>query len=432
MRIEGPIPTRNKLLNTVKYIDKAEIKEADKAIDGIAERDIDCRIKICIVGSSSRFFSGLTTHTVLLANALAKNNQVSVILLRNLVPRFLYPGRRHIGQISSLVDFHPDIDVYEGMDWNSPMSWWGAYKFLKEHRSDVMIMQWWSSSVAHMELFLAIANRVRLKAKMILEMHEVVDPLEESILPIKLYSRIAGKLIMGRADVFTTHSTSAKRQVAQIYGFDKRSIFVVPMGLYEDYKLTADVELSRSELGINKEFVILYFGLIRKYKGVPFLIEAFNKLPSHIAGKSKLIIVGEEWGDDVSISKMIESSPYREQIIYRLQFVPDEMISKYFSVANVIALPYLRTAGSGVANIAMTYGKPIISSAIEAMRECLTGYDGALFTPPGDSAAITEKLIGVYNKHKLGTPMEYSLPGNTWDEVARQYEVMMKQFGVVK
>jgi glycosyltransferase involved in cell wall biosynthesis len=194
----------------------------------------------------------------------------------------------------------------------------------------------------------------------------------------------------------------------------------------------ADEELSRSELGIKKEFVILYFGLIRKYKGVPYLIEAFNKLPGHIAEKSKLIIVGEEWGDDVSISKMIESSPYREQIIYRLQYVPDEMIPRYFSVANVIVLPYLRTAGSGVANIAMTYGKPIISSAIEAMKECMLGYDGASFAPPGDSTAITEKLIEVYNKHKSGKPMEYSTTGNTWDEVARHYELIMKQFGIIK
>ena len=416
----------------MKYIDKTEMNKACKATCSVGKRDINCRKKICIVGSSRRFFSGLTTHTIFLANALAKRNQVSVILLRNLVPRFLYPGRKRIGQTNSLVGFHPDIDVYDGMDWNSPASWHGAFKFLKKHHPDVMIMQWWSSSVAHMELFLAIANRVGPKSKMLLEMHEVVDPLEESILPIRLYSRIAGKLIMGRADAFTTHSSSAKKQVAEIYGFDERRVFVVPIGLYDDYKLMADEELFRSELGIKKEFVILYFGLIRKYKGVPYLIEAFNKLPGHIAGKSKLIIVGEEWGDDVSISKMIESSPYREQIIYRLQYVPDEMIPRYFSVANVIVLPYLRTAGSGVANIAMTYAKPIISSAIEAMKECMLGYEGASFAPPGDSTAITEKLVGIYNKHKSGTSMEYSLPGNTWDEVARHYELIMKQFGIIK
>src|SRR4030042_5208830 len=156
------------------------------------------RKKICIVGSSKRFFSGPTIHTIFLANALAKHNEVCVVLLRNLLPRFLYPGREHIGRDDYLVDFDPVVDVYDGMDWNSPRTWHGAYRFLKAHQPDTIIMLWWTSSVAHMELFLALANRMKIKANLILEMHEVVDPLEESILPIRLYSRLAGKLITGR------------------------------------------------------------------------------------------------------------------------------------------------------------------------------------------------------------------------------------------
>ena len=135
------------------------------------------------MGSSKRFFSGLTTHTIFLANALAKRNQVSVILLRNLLPRFLYPGKGHVGKSNYLVDFSPEVDVCQGMDWNSPRTWYGAYKFIKQYQPDAIIMLWWTSSVAHMELFLAIANRMKIKAKLILEMHEIVNPLEESILP---------------------------------------------------------------------------------------------------------------------------------------------------------------------------------------------------------------------------------------------------------
>jgi len=387
----------------------------------------DSSRKICIVGSSKRFFSGLTTHTIFLANALAKRNEVSVILLRNLLPRFLYPGRGHIGQINYLVDFSPEIDVYEGMDWNSPRSWYGAYKFLKQHQPDALIMLWWTSSVAHMELFLALANRMKIKARLILEMHEVVDPLEESILPIRLYSRLAGKMIMGRTDIFTTHSASAKRQVAQIYRLDKRRIFVVPIGLYDDYKHTSDKDSCRKELGIKEQFVILYFGLIRKYKGVPYLIEAFNKLPQDVAQHSRLVIAGEDWGDETSLGGVISSSPYKERITYRPEFIPDDMIPKYFSAADLVVLPYLRTAGSAVANIAMAYGKPIITSDIETMRECLADYKGASFTPVGDSAAIAERLSEIYNDHKSGNPLLYNPPQNTWDEIARQYEQIIEQ-----
>ena len=383
--------------------------------------------KICIVGSSKRFFSGLTTHTIFLANALAKRNQVSVVLLRNLLPRFLYPGKQHVGQTNYLVDFDPEVDVYQGMDWNSPRSWYSAYKFIKRHQPDAIIMLWWTSSVAHMELFLAIANRMKIKANLILEMHEVVDPLEESILPIRLYSRLAGRMIMKRADAFTTQSSSAKNQVAQIYKLGEERIFVVPVGLYQDYKRVSDKNTSKKELGIEEEFIILYFGMIRKYKGVPHLVEAFNRLPQDIAQHSRLVIAGEDWGDETSLDGVINSSPYKEQITYRPEFVPDDMIPRYFSAADVVVLPYLRTAGSGVANIALAYGKPIITSDLETMRECLADYQGAMFTPVGDSSAIAEKLTEIYAQYKSGKPMVYNPPQNTWDEIARQYEQIMAQ-----
>jgi glycosyltransferase involved in cell wall biosynthesis len=383
--------------------------------------------KICIVGSSKRFFSGLTTHTIFLANALAKRNQVSVILLRNLLPRFLYPGKGHVGKSNYLVDFSPEVDVYSGMDWNSPRTWYGAYRFMKQHQPDAIIMLWWTSSVAHMELFLVLANRLKIKSKLILEMHEVVDPLEESILPIRLYSRLAGRMIMKRADAFTTQSSSAKNQVAQIYKLHERRIFVVPVGLYQDYKRVSDKNTSKKELGIEEKFVILYFGLIRKYKGVPCLVEAFNRFPQDIARHSRLVIAGEDWGDETSLASMIDSSPYKGQITYRPEFVPDDMIPRYFSAADVVVLPYLRTAGSGVANIALAYGKPIITSDLETMRECLEDYEGAMFTPIGDSAAIAQKLTETYTECESGKPMVYNPPQNTWDEIARQYEKIIEQ-----
>lgn len=379
-------------------------------------------MNISIIGPSKKFFSGLSAYTICLANALSKSNEVSVVLLRNLLPRFLYPGKGHLGRQDYSLDFLPAIKTYDGLDWNSPRSWFRAYRFLKRQGPEVIVMQWWTSSVVHMQLFLAIANRLRIKARLILEMHEIVDPLEESILPIRLYSRIMGRLLMNRADAFVVHSASVKDKVAEIYHLSQDKISVIPHGLYEHYQRDYAREAVKQELGIKEEFVILYFGLIRKYKGVPYLVEAFDKLPQDIARYSRLIIAGEDWGDETSLAGRIDSSPYREQITYKPEFVPDGMIPKYFSAADVVVLPYLRTAGSGVASIAMAHGKPMITSDLETMRECLAGYEGAVFVPPGDSAAISERLLEMYGQCQSGKSMIYSPPQNTWDEIARQYE----------
>jgi glycosyltransferase involved in cell wall biosynthesis len=384
-------------------------------------------MNIGVVGPSKRFFSGLSAHTICLANAMSKHNKVSVALLRNLLPRFLYPGKGHLDRQDYSLNFLPGIETYHGLDWNSPPSWAGAYRFLKQQKTDVIVMQWWTSSVAHMQLFLAITNTLKIKSKLILEMHEIVDPLEESILPIRLYSRIMGRLLMSRVDAFVVHSNSVKHQVARIYHLSDSSIFVIPFGLYDAYYRHIDKQEAIDKLGIKERFVILYFGLIRKYKGVPYLVEAFNKLPQDIAQHSRLVIAGEDWGDETSLGDMINSAPYKERISYKPQFIPDDMIPRYFSAADVVVLPYLRTAGSAVANIAMAYGKPIITSDLETMRECLADYKGARFAPVGDSATIAERLLEIYAQHKSGELMVYNPPRSTWDEVARQYKEIIEQ-----
>lgn len=388
--------------------------------------------RVCIIGPSKRFFSGISAYTICLANALSVDSEVSALLLRNLLPKFLYPGKGQIARTDHSLQFAQGILSFDGMDWNSPLSWIRAYRFLKQQKTDVIIMQWWTSSVAHMQLFLAIANRLKIKAKLILEMHEIVDPLEERILPIRLYSRIMGRLLMRRADAFVVHASFVKDQVTGIYGLKENSVSVIPHPLYDAYYQDCDKQAARDKLGISEEFVILYFGLIRKYKGVPYLVEAFNKLPPDIALCSRLVIAGEDWGDETSLSDMVNSSHYKEQITYKPQFVPDDMVPKYFSAADLVVLPYLRTAGSGVANIAIAYGKPVITSDLETMRECLMNYEGAFFVPVGDSAAIAERLMQIYSEHKSGKPLIYSPPQNTWDEVAKRYELIFARLEVSK
>jgi len=387
-------------------------------------------MKICVVGSSKRFFSGITAHTIFLANALAEQNEVSVILLRKLLPQFLYPGRKHIGKDDYLIEFAKNVDIYEGMDWNSPLSWFRAYRFLKQRSPDAIIMLWWTSSVAHMQLFLAWSNKFRVGAKLILEMHETIDPLEERILPIRLYAKVAGRLLMRMADALTAHSTSAKDQIAQTYGINRGKIFVKPFGLYENYKRDYDKGLAKKELGIEEQFVILNFGSIRKYKGVPYLAKAFSALPEAVARNSRLVIAGEDWGDDNELSNLIESSPYKQKITFNPNFVPDEMVPAYFSAADVVVLPYsdiFASAGSAVAQIAMAYGKPIITSNFETMRECLQDYEGAFFTPTGDSMAIAEGIAKLYERTNSGGAIIYEPPHDTWAKIARQYEEIANQ-----
>ncbi len=370
---------------------------------------------ICIVGPSKRFLSGISYYTIRLANALSASNTVSVIYFRRLLPEFLFPGRARVGNDISYLDISQDVRVFDGMDYGNPITWYGAYRFLKMTKPDVIILQWWTSSVSHMHILLKIIG-VLLKSKLIIEFHEVVDPLEENILPIRLYSHMMGNLLRKGLNTYIVHSSSDKSLVSQRYNIDTQKIHVIPMGLYDHYGELIGNKTAKECLSIKEDFVLLSFGLIRKYKGIIYLIQAFEKLPESIAQRCRLLIVGEIWEEREELLNKIKSSRYRDKITLINEYVPDNMVPIYFSAANVVVLSYTRASQSAVAHTAMSFGKTIIVSEVGGLKESLGRYEGAFFVPPENSEAIMKEIIKHYRSQKL-----YNPPTIGWDIISRQY-----------
>jgi len=376
---------------------------------------------VCIVGPSKRFLSGISYYTIRLANAMPVEKEVSVVCFRQLLPTFLFPGKSHVGKNISDLNFSPRIPVFDGMDYNNPLTWIQAYRFLKAQKPDIIVLQWWTSSVAHMQLLLKIFAGLLNKPKVIIEFHEVVDPFEESILPIRLYSKITGKLLRKNLDAYITHSESDKELVAKRYSISPEKIHVIPHGLYDQYGKVLDIKEARRNLSIKDDFVILSFGLIRKYKGTPYLIRAFEQLPSKILEKSRLLIVGEIWEDRKELLDQIKASPYHDKITLVDEYVPDEKVNLYFSAADVVVLPYLRASQSGIAHIAMSFGKPVVVSEVGGLKESMANYEGTFFVPPADVDSIREAILS-----QFGERNHYEAPDQKWDRIINCYTELIQ------
>ena len=371
---------------------------------------------ICIVGPSKLFLSGVSYYTIRLANAMSSEKNISVICFRQLLPTFLFPGKSHVGKTISDMNFSSDISIFDGMDYNNPLTWIQAYLFLKNQKPDVIILQWWTSSVAHMHLLLKFFANLLHKPKIIIEFHEVVDPFEESIIPIRLYSKITGKLLRKNLDAYITHSESDKQLVAKRYSIAPEKIHVVLHGLYDQYGKLLDIKEARKELSIHEEFVILFFGLIRKYKGIPYLISAFEQLPSKILEKSRLLIVGEIWENRRELLNRIKLSPLHDKITLVDEYIPDEKVNLYFSASNVVVLPYLRASQSGIAHIAMAFGKPVVVSEVGGLKESMANYEGTFFVSPGEIGSLRDAILS-----QLGTEEHYEAPDQKWDKIVNSY-----------
>ena len=104
------------------------------------------RLRVCVVGSGMHFISGPSYYTYFLSQAFAETSDVSVILMRALVPRFLYPGRGRVGAPISGLSTSAFAPTFDGVDWTLIPSLPRAARFFKERRPDVLVLEWWSAS----------------------------------------------------------------------------------------------------------------------------------------------------------------------------------------------------------------------------------------------------------------------------------------------
>lgn len=373
-------------------------------------------LRICVVGAGTRFLSGISYYTLHLVNALACNHRVSAILMRQLLPTRLYPGWKRVGASLTNLEYDPRVRVLDGVDWYWLPSMLRALAFLIRERPQVVVFQWWSGTVLHSYLLLAFVARL-LGGRTVIEFHEVLDPGEAKLLPAQAYVRLVAPLLLRLAQGFVIHSEYDKKLLQSHYDLGQRPIRVIRHGPYNHYQFTDE---KRERRTIPSSCCnLLFFGLIRPYKGLEDLIRAFDALPESEITRYWLTIVGETWEGWTMPTSLIERSRYRDRITFINHYVTDEETGQFFAEADALVLPYHRSSASGPLHIGMSYGLPIVVTQVGGLTEAVTGYDGVILVPPKDPSALQRALLQVV---KLGGK-RYTDP-HSWEHTAEGYQVL--------
>ena len=371
------------------------------------------QLRLCVVGSGTRFLSGISYYTIRLANALAKSNHVSVILMRQLLPTRFYPGQNRVGASLSSQEFVPQVNVYDGVDWYWFPSILRAIYFLVREKPDVIIFQWWSGTVLHSYLLLAWIARL-LGARIVIEFHEVLDTAEASRQLVQAYVRwIMPRLIRASAG-FVIHSEFDREALKKQYLLDDRPMEIIPHGPYDNYHLS-DAQTPYREAPADC-CNLLYFGVIRPFKGLEDLVSAFNTIPPDEIDQYWLTIVGETWEGWTLPAELISQSCYRERITFINRYVSDGEAAAIFAGADAVVLPYHRSSSSGPLHIAMSQGLPVIITRVGGLPEAVEDYEGAVLIPPKDSEALRKELIQV----RTLRGKRFNNP-RSWEQTCLQY-----------
>jgi beta-1,4-mannosyltransferase len=233
------------------------------------------------------------------------------------------------------------------------------------------------------------------KYKLIWTVHNILPHEKQTMHDLFLAQQLS-KL----ADAKIVHSNHTLRQMSDL-GLKTSSTFVVPHGNYNGvYPNNINRKDARIQLKINEgEFVILFFGIIRPYKGIDNLIDSFTKLK---LDNAKLLIVGN--CTDETIRQKILAAQEKLNITFYDEYIENEEVAKYFNAADILCLPFKSVTTSGSALLALSFGKPIIAplegSLLDVPRD--VGYLYNINEP----FALKESIREAYNNISKLTTMQ--------------------------
>jgi glycosyltransferase involved in cell wall biosynthesis len=376
------------------------------------------------VGPGTRFLSGISYHTTGVANSLAGSNSVAVVLMRQLLPTFLYPGRARVGADLSQVSFAAQVDTFDGVDWFWVPSIIPALAFLVRKRPHVLVLQWWSGTVLHSYLVLALLTRM-LGGQVLIEFHEVLDTAELRMAWVRAYVHTIAPLLMRLASGFVIHSEHDLPALKQRYRIADRPVEVIPLGsLIPPAPAAATSNTGRADGPVRAApdscCNLLFFGVIRPYKGLEDLIRAFNGISAEDITGFWLTVVGETWEGWTIPEQLMKRSRHRDRITFLNRYVHDREVERIFSGADAVVLPYHRSSASGPLHIAMRHGLPLVVTAVGGLPEAVGEYGGATLVPPRDPEELRRALYQVANLKGR----RYSDP-HSWEQKAQRYEALI-------
>lgn len=366
-------------------------------------------MKIAILSPFYPYRGGLAQLNALLYTELSKTNEVKAFTFTTLYPSFLFPGKT---QYVTEDDSATVIDSIRILNSINPFSYISTAKHINGFNPDILIIPYWMSFLA--PAFGTVCRFLNKKIKVVSLVHNAI-PHERTII-----DKPFAQYFFSRCDAFIVMSEPVKNDLLKLQ--KDANILLQPHPIYDQYADRTDKVSACSKLSIRDDKKnLLFFGLIRDYKGLDLLIGAMAKLDNQY----QLIIAGECYGSFEKYERLINQSPQKENIVVFEQYIPDEMVSTLFSAADVLVLPYRSATQSGVVALAYQMELPMIGTDVGALGTTIRSSDTGLVVK---SASVEDIANGIKEYFNSGLIPSYTenlkkeKARLSWDNFAKSIE----------
>ena len=347
-------------------------------------------MRISIIGPAYPLRGGIAHHVYWVTQALlSRGHQIQVISFRKLYPAPFFPGTSEFDTSRLKLD----SGALQILTPLNPFSWLRAVNRLKDFLPDLVLIQWWQPFFG---LLVGALSRWCHKnaIRCVIECHNVfpheTTPLDRPLL----------RFALSRADCLIVHSNNDRRDLLNLVPGKPVSVTSLPL----PREFAASTQCTRNGR------TILFFGKVRKYKGLEVLLKAMPIVLEKL--DCRLIVMGEFYDSIDRYQQMISELQIEDHVRVDNRYIPNEEVPNIFAEADVLVLPYVSASQSGVARIALLNGMPIISSTAGGLSETVIENVNGLLFPCGDSKALAERIITFF-ENDLGPTLSQNIIRST-------------------
>jgi D-inositol-3-phosphate glycosyltransferase len=344
-------------------------------------------LKIFIVGPAHPLRGGPAQFNENLCRQLnLAGHRAEIISYSLQYPNFLFPGT---SQFETAANAPTDIRIHTLINTINPFNWIKAALFIRKEKPDFILFRYWLPFFG--PCLGTIGRLVRSKTR-VLALTDNIVPHEK-----RFGDRLFTRYFVKSCNGFIAMS---KTVLNDISGFTSNPHKVYsPHPMYETYGPKVSSTEARNKLGLPEdEKLVLFFGLIRHYKGLDILLEAMSH-PEIKKRKIKLLIAGEFYEDKQPYLDLIKQNGLEEQIILHDHFISNDDVRYYFCACNLVAQTYRNATNSGVTMVGYYYEKPMLVTNVGGLAEIVPN-EKCGYVVENDVPKISEKIIDYFANNR--------------------------------
>lgn len=374
-------------------------------------------MKLALLTPAPPLRGGPVQYAAQLYQALvARGHAVRVFGFRRQYPSLLFPGRHQL----DLSKHAPELPNQPVFDPLSPLSWIHTARQISELRPNGVLIQYWMPFFAPGFGAVAWMTRRWTRTSVMLLIHNFY-PHE-----FQPGGQWLTRWLLDRCSGFILQSEATRRELLALKPAAKHVL--VPHPVHHIFECHLTRAEARARLGLaGGSPLLLFFGYVRTYKGLPLLLEAMTRVREMVPD-IHLLIAGEFYADRRPYERQIASLRLTEAVTLVDRFIPCEEVGLYFVAADLVVLPYLRATQSGIVPIAYAHERAVVVTSVGGLPEQVADGETGYVVPPGDPTALAKAIVRFFtqaDREALAARIRARREQYTWDRLAEAVEALV-------